>query len=89
MTANSETAILERLIEPERDDLSPEAARYFLSVDFKTEDIRRMNELAELARRGALTGDQREELENYNRVGHLLAMLQSKARRVLHSSSAA
>src|SRR6266542_513111 len=50
MTLNTQNAILERLIESERDELSEEAARYFLAVDFKPKDLARMEELAALAR---------------------------------------
>jgi hypothetical protein len=79
-TANSETAILARLIEPERSGLAPEAARYILTLDFKGSDLQRMNELAEKARDGALSPGDEREIENYRHVGHLLALLRSKAR---------
>jgi uncharacterized protein YnzC (UPF0291/DUF896 family) len=45
-----------------------------------------MNALAERAREGTLTADEREELENYRRVGHLLGLMQSKARIALRAS---
>lgn len=86
ITAASEAAILARLIEPERDDMLPEAAGYILSIDFRDEDRDRMNALAERAREGTLTEDEREELENYRRVGHLLGLMQSKARISLRAS---
>lgn len=35
LTANSEAAILARLIEPEKDDLAPEAAQYLLRIDYR------------------------------------------------------
>jgi hypothetical protein len=40
-----------------------------------------MNVLAAKARVGTLTGEENEELENFLRVGDLLAIMQSKARR--------
>jgi hypothetical protein len=40
-----------------------------------------MNALSAKARAGTLTDDENEELDNYLRVGDLLAILQSKARR--------
>ncbi len=86
ITAASEAAILARLIEPERDNMLPEAACYLLSIDFRDEDRDRMNALAEKAREGALTEDEGEELENYRRVSHLLALMQSKARISLRAS---
>jgi hypothetical protein len=42
-----------------------------------------MDVLAEKARKGALEEEERAEAENYEHVGHLLAMMQSKARRSL------
>ena len=35
---------------------------------------------AEKARQGSLTPEEQDEIEDYERVGHLLGMLQSKAR---------
>ncbi|HLI83708.1 MAG TPA: hypothetical protein VKV17_07295 [Bryobacteraceae bacterium] len=78
--ANTETAILSRLIDPERSGLAPEAARYILTLEFKDSDQHRMNELAEKAQEGALSPGEERELENYRHVGHLLALLRSKAR---------
>jgi hypothetical protein len=79
-STNTETAILSRLIEPESSGLALEAARYVLTLEFKDPDQQRMNELAEKARDGALTTGEERELENYRHVGHLLALLRSKAR---------
>ena len=42
-----------------------------------------MNALAAKARQGALTPDEDDELTSYIRVGHLLGILQSKARQSL------
>ena len=89
MTAlNSEAAILKRVIEPDVDDLSPETARYILRLDFPKEDLERMDVLAEKARKGTLEDEERAEAENYEHVGHLLAMMQSKARRSLKRAGA-
>ena len=82
-TANSEAAILKRLIEPDRDDLPPETARYLLTISFIAADHDRMEALAAKAREGSLTVDEQSELENYEHVGHLVALLKSKARRSL------
>ena len=79
-SANTETAILSRLIDAERSGLAPEAARYILTLEFKDTDKERMNELAEKVREGTLSSGEERELENYRHVGHLLALLRSKAR---------
>lgn len=82
-TLNSEAAILKRLIEPEKDDLTPDTARYILRLSFRQSDLERMDELAAKAREGTLADDERAEIENYEHVGHLVALMQSKARRSL------
>jgi hypothetical protein len=83
MTANPSAAILNRLIDPETADLSPQAARSLLRLDFPDEDQARVAELSAKAQTGALASDEREELDEYLRVADLLAILQSKARRSL------
>jgi hypothetical protein len=83
MTANTGTAILNRLIDPEADDLSPDAAHSLLALDFQEKDHARMAELSAMAQSGAITPEESEELQEYLQVADLLAVLQSKARRSL------
>ncbi|HYI94643.1 MAG TPA: hypothetical protein VEX68_13945 [Bryobacteraceae bacterium] len=80
---NSEAAILARLIQVRQENLSREAAEYLLSLQFEDRDVTRMNSLAQLARRGNLSEDERAELDSYLHVSNLLAIMQSKARRSL------
>ena len=80
---HSSAAIWERVLLPAKEDLTQEQARYFLRLKFPPRDIRRMNSLSAKARGGSLTPEQDEELENYIRIGHLLGILQSRARQVL------
>ena len=82
-TTASDVAILARVIEPDRPGLTPQAARAFLALDFNTADKARMRELSAKAREGMLTRDEESEIDNYERVGHLLSIMQSKARRSL------
>jgi len=77
---NGEAAILGRLIRPERDDLSPDAARSILRLDFDDQDRARMHELAVKAQQGALTVTEEAELASYRGVGRLLELMRSKAR---------
>lgn len=87
--AGSESAILSRLIRPERDDLSPDAARSILKLELDEQDRARMHALTAKAQRGALTDADERELDSYRRVGHLLDLLRSKARRSLQGKSSA
>jgi hypothetical protein len=77
---STEGAIWARIVDPQAGDLTPASARSLLDLDFKAADRRRMEQLADKAGAGTLTGQERSEAENYNRVAHLLALLQSKAR---------
>jgi len=83
--ASTEAAIWARIVDSESGDLTREAAQTFLQFDFNPADRRRMDELAEKAGAGALTPRERRDAETYNRVAHLLALLQSKARQSLRA----
>jgi hypothetical protein len=80
---SSEVAILSRVLEPDKPMLSPTAARELLALDFSPADKDRMHELSAKAREGTLTPAEQAETDNYERVGHLLNILQSKARHSL------
>ena len=80
VTASSQGEILLRVVDPNRADLSADAARSFLRLDFSEEDCRHMDELAEKARQGTLSTAEQAEIENYERVNNLLGILKSKAR---------
>jgi len=77
------TAILNRLIQPDVGDLSPEAAESILRLDFREPEHARMAELSEKAQSGKLSPEERAELNEYIRVADLFAILQAKARRSL------
>ena len=79
-TILNEAEILSRVIAPEEPTLPPETARIILTFDFKKEDRERMDMLAEKARAGALTAEEQSEIDCYERVGHFLSLLRSKAR---------
>ena len=82
-TGITEGAIWSRLLHADRAKLSVEAARSLLRLDFSPEDKERMHELALKAQEGILTAREQEEIRNYERVGNLLGLLQSKARQRL------
>jgi uncharacterized protein YnzC (UPF0291/DUF896 family) len=80
-----ESAILTRVVLPEAATLTPAVAQSVLSMEFTDVDRRRMNELSEKAQEGTLTGDEQTELDSYERIGHFLSLLRSKARRSLQA----
>ena len=81
----SEGAIWTRIVQADSGDLPHEAAQTLLQLDFSKADRQRMDALAAKSSAGTLTAPEREEAENYNRVAHLLALLQSKARLALRN----
>jgi hypothetical protein len=85
--ASSESAIWSRILDPTHRILSPAAARSILLIEFSSEDKKRMQILAEKAREGTLSLQEQEEIRNYERVGNLLALMQSKARLRLKKTS--
>lgn len=85
ITSVSETAIFERIALPVEPELSRQLANYLLALRFGPEDEERMQVLAEKARDGSLTPSEKAAIDNYERVGHYLAILQSKARQALRA----
>jgi hypothetical protein len=83
----SEAAIFARLWDG-KERLTVPVARYILKLGFGDEDTARMHELAERNRAGELTPAEQEELDNFVRVGDLLAILQLKARKLLKQTGA-
>ena len=77
------------MIHPARHALSPDAAKFFLSLDFTENDHGRLTELARKSSAGAITDAEARELEEYVKVGHLLAFLQSKSRLALQNHNSA
>jgi len=82
---NSEVSILNRILRPSSPTFSPEAARDILTLDFDQADKQRMRQLSAKARAGTLTSEEDAEAGKYELVGHLLNIMQSKARRSLKS----
>jgi hypothetical protein len=81
---SSEVDILNRMLRPETPMISPAAARDILGWDFDQADKDRMRELSAKARAGTLTVKEDAEAGRYELLGHLLNIMQSKARRSLN-----
>jgi hypothetical protein len=81
---NSST--LDRLVEPVVRTLTPEVARALVRLRADPELQARMDELAEKCNEGRLTPEEREEYETSVRFANYLAIIQTKARRLLGAS---
>jgi hypothetical protein len=86
MTADTESTILSRIIAPDEPTLPPDLARLILQWEFPEADRRRMHVLLDKAKEGTLTAAEKREAETYERVGHFLSLLKSKARVALKGS---
>ena len=78
-----EAEILTRVIAPADASLGRQVAEALLALGFKPADQDRMEGLAEKARSGTLTTEEQAEADGYERIGHFVSLLQSKARRSL------
>ena len=87
MISENEAAVLARVIEPEKADLSPAAARAILEIEFNLADQKRESELATKDRVGTLTTEERAELATYARIRNLLDLLKTKARASLENAT--
>lgn len=83
--AADEFAILSRLLQANTANLP--AAKVLLAMDFEPKDRDRMRELSAKAQAGTLSPEERPEIDGYERVGHLLDLLHSRARRSLSLNS--
>ncbi len=75
----SETAIFGRVLAA-RPNFPVAAAKALIDLDFSDEDKERARVLSAKAQEGTLSTAERDELENYVRVDHMLGSLRSKAR---------
>jgi hypothetical protein len=87
-TGTSEVAIFGRVLEPDEATLDAAAARAILNLDFKQADKDRMRQLLAKAKAGTLTAGEETEIDNYERVGHMLSLMKSKARLSLKTRQA-
>ena len=79
----STVGILERLIDPLTECLTPEAAQKIAALRTDAETQARLDELAEKANEGTLTDEERADYEKFRATFHVVTILQSRARRLL------
>ena len=83
---NFEPVIWARLMLTPKEPISPDAARYLLSIDFSEADHARMQELMDKSNEGALTSDETAELDGYVNIANVLSVMHSQARVALRKS---
>jgi hypothetical protein len=75
-----EPVIWSRLIQAPKVPISPDVARYLLSIDFSETDHARMQELMDKSNEGALTPPETAELDGYVNIANVLSVMHSQAR---------
>lgn len=82
---SSEVAIFGRMLDANRSALTLATARNILEFGFAEDDQQRMQVLSAQAKQGSLSAIEQEEMNNYEKVGHMLSLMKSRARRLLKS----
>jgi hypothetical protein len=79
----SDATIFWRVLNNGRGPMSAQLARYILTLGFDDDDQARMSDLATRNQDNRLSPGELEELQSFVKAGHLLVLLQSKARKTL------
>jgi hypothetical protein len=83
MSKTTNGLLLNRILEPVSASLNEEAARKLIGLKADRKTQARVAKLAEKCDEGELTPQERREYEMYVMAGHVVAILQAKARIVL------
>jgi hypothetical protein len=81
----STTELLEQVLDPFVDCLTPEAARKIVALRAEPAVQMRLDQLADRANEGLLTSEERLEYEKFRATFHMVTLLQSKARQILNA----
>ncbi len=82
LSQNTEAAILARIIEADKNEITPDVVRYLLSMQLPEADRHRVGELSAKTRSGSLTECEKAELDSYSTL-EALAVMQAQARKLL------
>ena len=80
------TTILDRLIEPFAECMTPEAATKIAAIRADEETQQHVDELADKANQGTLTEEDRSEYQRILAAFHFVTVMQARARRLLKAS---
>ena len=83
----STAEILERVLDPLAECLTPEAAGRIVALRADPQTQARLDELADKANEGTLTDVERRDYEKFLATFHVITILQSRARRMLKQAS--
>ena len=80
-------SIIEGVIGAGGEPLTPDAAKYLLSLRFSEAQKDRFDELSEKAQQGTLSESEQDDLDEFLRIETLLIVLKANARRLLSTGS--
>jgi hypothetical protein len=83
MSRPDQEAILDRVLEPITDCLTPDVAAKLVALRADDQIQARVDELAEKANEGTLSKEERTEYDRYRDAFHFVTILQAKARELL------
>ena len=83
MSQFTEADLLDRVLDPFADCLTPEVAERIVRLRADAETQARLDELADRASEGGLTFREKAEYDTYLEAFHFITILQAKARRLL------
>jgi hypothetical protein len=86
MATTTDHRILDEMLDPVGECLTPAVAERIASLRASTHTQRRLDELAEKNAEGLLTADEEAEYDAYVEALDVVAILQAKARRALKSA---
>ena len=86
MSQGEHSAVLERVLEPASRTMTPEIARWFLSLRPEPEIEDLLEQLASKNTAGKLTDEERADYELLVLMGDFIAILQAKARALIGPS---
>jgi hypothetical protein len=83
MSTAAETIVLDKILAPLTDALTPEVAERLVGLRADAETQELINSLGDKSNEGTLTDAERRQYETYVRAGTLISILQAKARKLL------
>jgi hypothetical protein len=88
MVSASDTAVLDKILEPLASAMTPEVAQCLVGLRAYAETQALIDNLGDKANEGTLTEAERRQYETYVRAGTLVSILQAKARKLLANGHA-
>lgn len=87
MISKTSSPVLDRLVDPLSQCLTPESAKRLLALRADPQLQAEVDQLAEKCNEGTLTAEERAEYASYVAFGTFVALLKSKARQLFAESS--